>query len=267
MDIDRKEQQVKYIRQRVLSGELVSGTWCNLGSSISAEIVGRAGFDWLLIDIEHGSGDYESLVHQLQAVAGTPAAPIVRIAWNEAPRFKRVLDLGPSGVMVPYVSTAAEAKQAIESMRYPPQGIRGVSMSNRACGFGRDFEAYFTTANDNLLTVVQIETEAALDAAPDIAAVDGVDVLFVGPLDLSANMGIRQKYDHPRFLDALARVLAACRKTGKAAGILLPGADRMEQMVTNGFTFLAAGSDGGLVASGMAKLAERLQGCKRMRNQ
>ncbi len=118
---------MKWIRQQVLDGELMVGTWLNLGSSLPAEMAGRAGFDWLLIDIEHGSGEYDSLVHQLQAVGGTPAAPLVRITWNEAPRFKRVLDLGPSGIMVPYVNSAAEAELAVASMRYPLRGVRGVA--------------------------------------------------------------------------------------------------------------------------------------------
>jgi len=117
---------MKYLRQRALSGEVLAGTWLNLGSSLTAEIAGRAGFDWILIDMEHGAGDQESLVHQVQALDTTPAAGIVRIAWNEAPRFKRVLDLGASGVTVPYINTVEEARQAAAAMRYPPHGVRSV---------------------------------------------------------------------------------------------------------------------------------------------
>src|SRR5579864_7331980 len=153
---------MKYLKQRALSGEVLAGTWLNLGSSLTAEIAGRAGFDWVLIDMEHGAGDQHSLVHQLQAIDTTKAAGIVRIAWNEAPRFKRVLDQGASGIMVPYVSTAEQAKLAVAAMRYPPQGIRGVARSNRAAGFGQDFATYFAEANDNLLTIVQIETSEAV---------------------------------------------------------------------------------------------------------
>lgn len=247
------------IRERVLKRELMNGTWCNLGSSIAAEIIGKAGFDWMLIDIEHGSGDFESLVHQLQAVEGTGTAPIVRIAWNEPPRFKRVLDLGPSGVMAPYVSSAEEAQRAVAAMRYPPQGVRGVAKLNRATAFGREFEQYFAEANEQLLTVVQIETPAALEAIDEIAAVDGVDVLFVGPLDLSAGLGILQQFDHPAFKKALRRVAAAAERAGKAAGILLMNLDRAEEMISEGFTFIAVGSDGGLVASGMRRNAEALR--------
>lgn len=246
---------MNWIRQRVLSRELMVGTWLNLGSSLTAEIAGRAGFDWVVIDIEHGAGDHESLVHQLQAVSGTRAAPLVRIAWNEAPRFKRVLDLGPAGVVVPYVTSAEEARQAAAAMRYPPQGVRGVASMNRASGFAQEFDAYFAEANDGLLTVVQIETATAVERAHEIAAVEGVDVLFVGPMDLSVNMGIQLQYQHPEFRSALARIADACRSAGKAAGILLGRAAQIEETIAAGFSFIGLGSDGAVVAEGMRALA------------
>lgn len=244
------------IRERVLRHELVTGTWLNLGSSMTAEIAATAGFDWVVIDLEHGAGDHESCLHELQAIARTPAAPIVRIAWNEAPRFKRVLDLGAAGVVVPYVTTQAEAEQAVAAMRYPPQGIRGAASLHRAANFGRDFGDYLATANENLLTVLQIETEATLDVVGDIAAVDGADVLFVGPLDLSISMGIPSQFDHPRFRDALKKVADAAKSHGKAAGILLNEPDQIARTLEDGFTFVGLGSDGGVVADGMKRLAE-----------
>ena len=247
---------MNYLRDRVLNRELLSGTWLNLGSGMTAEIAATAGFDWVVIDLEHGSGDHESCLHQLQAVAGTPAAPIVRIAWNEAPRFKRVLDLGAAGVVVPYVTTAEEARQAVAAMRYPPQGIRGTASLNRAADFGHGFNEYFTTANDKLTTIVQVETEETLEHVGEIAAIDGVDVLFVGPLDLSVTMGIPQEFDHPRFREALAKVSAAALAAGKAAGILLHSPDQIERTVADGYTFIGLGSDGGVIASGMRHLAD-----------
>ena len=246
---------MEFIRKKVLTGELAIGTWLNLGSPLTAEMAGLAGFDWALIDLEHGSGSEIELLHQLQALAGTPAAPLVRIAWNEAPRFKRVLDMGAAGVMVPYVNNASEAALAAAAMRYPPLGVRGTATSPRACGFGVDFEDYFTTANDNVLTIVQIETGEALNNAEEIAAVDGVDVLFVGPLDLSINLGIRQQLDHPAFREAVARIVGACRNNGKAAGTVLRSAESLEQAIRDGYTFIGIGSDGGIVATAMRKLA------------
>ena len=251
---------MKYLRQRALNGEVLAGAWLNLGSSLTAEMAGRAGFDWALIDLEHGVGDQVSLLHQLQALEATPAAGIVRIAWNEAPRFKRALDLGPSGIMVPYISTAAEARQAAEAMRYPPEGVRGVARSPRAAGFGQEFDTYFAEANANLLTIVQIETAEAVENAEEIAAVEGVDVLFIGPLDLSVSLGIPQQPAHPDFRAALNRVVAAARQAGKAAGILIPAAEQISPTVADGFTFIAVGSDGGLVAGGMRNIATAFAG-------
>lgn len=242
---------MQFIRERVLNGEIMAGTWCNLGSSITVEIAARAGFDWVLIDLEHGAGDLAVLPMQLQAASTGTTAPIVRIAWNEAPRFKRVLDMGAAGVMVPYVSTAEEAQAAASYMRYPPRGVRGVAKLNRATDFGFGFEEYFQNANEGLLTVVQIETQDAVKNIDDIAAVDGADVLFVGPLDLSTNLGVQQQYDHPDFREAVTRVVSAAKNHGKAAGILLLDPSQVEVAAEDGFTFLAHGSDSGMVAKGM----------------
>jgi 4-hydroxy-2-oxoheptanedioate aldolase len=247
---------MQFIRKRVLAGEVMLGIGANLGSSLTVEMIGAAGFDWTWIDCEHGAGDYSELIPQIQAASIYKAPAIVRIAWNEAPRFKRVLDLGAAGIMVPYVTSAREAEQAAAAMRYPPDGIRGVARFNRACGFGQEFDAYFKEANDKLLTVVQIETKASVDRAEEIAAVAGADVLFVGPLDLSVNMGMAQKFEHPEFSQALDKVAAACRKHSKAAGILLPRLDLMADWVARGFTFLVVGSDGGCVAGGLKSIAE-----------
>lgn len=248
---------MKWIHNQVYQEQVLTGTWLNLGSSLTAEMAANAGFDWVLIDLEHGAGDHPQLVHQLQAVSGTPAAPIIRIAWNDAPRFKRVLDLGASGVMVPYVNNAEEAQQAVAAMRYPPQGVRGVAKMNRAAGFGEDFDDYFANANQKLLTIVQLETPEAIENAEAIAAVDGVDVLFVGPADLSVSMGVPMQFSHPDFQAALDKVTQACRETSKTAGILSFAPDPGE-LIKRGFRFIAAGSDGSLVTQGMKKLAENM---------
>src|ERR1035441_10314791 len=123
---------MKWIRHKVLSGELMAGTFLNLGSSLTAEVAGQAGFDWVLIDLEHGGGGRQELLLQLQALESTPAGTLVRIAWNDLGMFKRVLDLGVSGIMVPYVQSAAEAERAVAAMRYPPAGVRGIAAMNRA---------------------------------------------------------------------------------------------------------------------------------------
>ena len=247
---------MQFIRKQVLAGELMLGIGANLGSSLTVEMIGAAGFDWAWIDCEHGTGDYSELIPQMQAASINNTPAIVRIAWNEIPKFKRVLDLGASGIMVPYVTSAREAEQAASAMRYPPQGIRGVAKFNRACGFGQNFRTYFEQANDNLLTVVQIETKEAVGLAEDIAAVDGVDVLFIGPLDLTVNMNMADNYEHPEFLQAMDKVAAACKKSGKVAGILVPRLDYLESWIAKGFTFLVVGSDGGCVANGLKSIYE-----------
>jgi 2-keto-3-deoxy-L-rhamnonate aldolase RhmA len=247
-------------RERALAREWLFGSWLNLGSPVTAELAGLAGFDWVMFDYEHGPGSEDTLLHQLQAVAATPAFPIVRIAANEASRFKRTLDLGAQGIMVPFVNTAADALATVSSMRFPPRGTRGVAKNSRATGFGADFEQYYRHAHEQLLNLVQIETAEAVANIDAIAAIDGVDVLFVGPTDLTYGLGIRDQYDHPDFLAAMQRVVTAARKHGKAAGVLA----QSPAFVTNcrewGFTFVAFGSDGGAVRAGLLQNAATLRG-------
>jgi len=246
-------------RQRVLAREWLCGTFLNLGSPVTTEIAGLAGFDWLLIDHEHGPGGEDTMLHQLQAAATTPAFPIVRVAINETARFKRALDMGAFGVMAPYVSTAAEARAAVNAMRYPPHGIRGVAKFNRGAGFGGDFEDYYLHAHERLLCVIQIETPEAVANIDEIAAVDGADVLFVGPTDLSYNMGIRDQLESAPFTDALKKVSAAAKKHGKAAGILVHIPALVPKVRDLGYTFVALGSDGGGVRTALLGFAATLK--------
>jgi 2-keto-3-deoxy-L-rhamnonate aldolase RhmA len=246
-------------RQRVLAREYLCGTFLNLGSPMTVEVAGLAGFDWLLIDHEHGPGGQDVLLHQLHAAAATPAFPVVRIAANEAPRFKRVLDMGAFGVMVPYVNTAAEARAAVAAMRYPPHGVRGVAKFNRGAGFGGDFEEYYLHSHERLLGVLQIETEEAVANIEEIAAVDGADVLFVGPTDLSYNLGIRDQLESPRFVEILRKVSEAAKRHGKAAGILVHINALVPKVRELGYTFVALGSDGGAVRSGLLSLLQTLR--------
>jgi 4-hydroxy-2-oxoheptanedioate aldolase len=247
-------------RKRVLAREWLVGTFLNLGSPITVEIAGLAGFDWVLIDHEHGPGGEDTMLHQLHAASATPAFPVVRIAQNETPRFKRVLDMGALGVMVPYVSNANEARAAVSAMRYPPHGIRGVAKFNRGAGFGGDFEEYYAHANERLVGVIQIETTEAISKIDEIAAVDGADVLFVGPTDLSYNMGIRDQLESAQFTEALKKVSDAAKKHGKAAGILVHNNALVPKVRDLGYTFTALGSDGGAVRAGLLGFVAALKG-------
>ncbi|MDB6126332.1 MAG: hypothetical protein JWM35_228 [Verrucomicrobia bacterium] len=247
-------------RSRVLAREWLAGTWLNLGSPVTAELAGLAGFDWVLVDHEHGPGGEDTMLHQLQAISATPAVPIVRIAANEMARFKRALDMGAHGVMAPFVSSVADAQATVTAMRYPPRGMRGVAKNHRASGFGADFEDYYLHAHECLLNLVQVETPGAVAEIDGIAAIDGVDVLFVGPTDLTYNLGIRDQFDHPQFLDAVQRVVGAARRHGKAAGILVHNAALVAKCREWGFTFVALGSDSGAVRSGLQQSLAALRG-------
>jgi 4-hydroxy-2-oxoheptanedioate aldolase len=246
-------------RARVLAREWLAGTWLNLGSPITAEMAGLIGFDWVLLDHEHGPGSDSTILAQLQAVAATPAAGLVRIAANDPARFKRVLDAGAHGVMVPYVGTAAEAQAGVTAMRFPPRGVRGVAKLTRATAFGAEFDDYFAHAHERLVMLPQIETAEAVNNIADIAAIDGVDVLFVGPMDLSTNLGFPGNYEHPLCVDAFKRVSAAARNAGKAAGILLLNPAHLPMCRDLGYTFVALGSDGGSASAGMRAAAATLK--------
>jgi 4-hydroxy-2-oxoheptanedioate aldolase len=235
------------------------GCFLNLGSSLTAEIVGRAGFDWVLIDLEHGAGFETDVLHQLQALEHTSAAAVIRVESLERQRFHRVLDLGAHGIMVPRVNDPGDARVAVAAMRYQPEGVRGVARLNRACGFGANFAGYFASANSSLLTVTQIETQESLQHLDAIAEIDGVDVLFVGPTDLSQSLGIIEQFDHPRFLDAVKATAEAARRYDKAAGILLKSPEEARKYWNLGFRFIACSSDGGLLNDGARRLAESLK--------
>lgn len=250
---------MKFLKERVRAGGPLWGTFVNLGSPLTAEIIGQTGYDWVILDLEHGSGDERDTLPQMQALEHTAAVPLVRIEINHRPRAHRVLDFGAAGVMVPRVDTAEQARDAVASMRYAPAGQRGIALMNRACGFGARTAAYFAAANEQLLTIVQIESTDAVEQAGAIAAVDGVDVLFVGPADLSQSMGIFGQYHDPGFLEAVRRTGAAAKTHGKAAGVLLPSLADLRLYWEAGYRFIGAGSDSAFVRIGAATQLQNLR--------
>lgn len=247
-----------FIREKVLNGDFLAGVWCNMASFITTEIAASSGFDWILIDQEHAAGDSLTLLSQLQSIGQREVAGVVRVAWNDRVLIKKTLDLGASAIMVPYVQTKEEAEQAVSYLRFPPAGERGAALGTRAAGFGTNFDNYYQQANENLLSVHQIETKEAVKNAKDIAKVDGVDVLFVGPLDLSLNVDMPKKFDDPQYMEILAKVAKAAKDAGKAAGILLPSLDLVERLYDLGYRFIAVGSDSGMVVQNMRKNAQYL---------
>jgi 4-hydroxy-2-oxoheptanedioate aldolase len=246
------------IRRRLLARATLSGAWLSLGSSIAAEIAGASGFDWLLFDLEHGTSEYSDLLHQLQATAGFPVASIVRVPGIDGATFKRVLDLGPHGLMVPNVQSAAQAEEIMRLVRVPPKGVRGAAQSTRASGYGMAYERYLREANETICVTVQIESAAGVRNAAAIAAVDGIDALFVGPTDLSIDLGTEANRPRGPFREAVQAIADAAIANGKAAGVLVRDAVQAADYMEMGYTFIALGSDRGLIASGMQRNAKAL---------
>ena len=245
------------LRRRVLAGEPTVGVFVGLGAPAAAEIVARAGYDWAIVDLEHGLGSVADLHAQLLAVQTTPTAAIVRVPSVERLRIDRALDLGADGIMLPQVRTVAEARDGVSWLRYPPAGVRGVALTTRGAGYQAvDHPDVAARVNGSILGVFQVESPEAVAAADELAALDGVDVLFVGPADLSHAMGIPGQITHPEFTAALDTVIAACRRHGKAAGILLKDASTVGASRARGFTFLGVGSDVGFVIGGARRELE-----------
>ncbi len=233
-------------KQRVHNGDVNLGTFLNLGSPLVAEVCALSGFDWLLVDLEHGAGGEEALVGQLFAAAAHDVPVLVRVESAERIRVGHALDLGAAGIMFPRLDTPAEVATALSHLWYPPQGDRGIATYNRARQFGGDARSS-SDVNDGLLCIVQIETSLALTHVKDIAATPGVDVLFVGPSDLSAALGCPGQLDAAIYLEALDHVVDAARNAHVAAGILVGDVVDVQRHVDRGFTFVAVASDSALL--------------------
>ena len=250
---------MKDLKKRIRNGDTLLGCWLNMGSSVSAEIVGSAEFDWVLIDFEHGSGSEQEVLHQLQALEHSGAASIVRVESYQRQRIHRMLDFGAEGVMVPRIDTPEDAELAAKAIKYQPDGLRGVAKMNRASGYGTNFENYLKTEQHELVGVLQIETTESLNHLDKIAAVNGVDVLFIGPMDLSTALGVSGQWEHPLYLDAIEKTARAALQAGKAAGILLPTPDEFSKYFDLGYRFIACGSDIGFVVNGARNMAKILR--------
>jgi 2-dehydro-3-deoxyglucarate aldolase/4-hydroxy-2-oxoheptanedioate aldolase len=248
-----------WVKRALREGRPTSGAWVQLCSVISAEIMGSAGFDWLLIDMEHGHGDYQTLLGQLQAMQGTRTVPLVRVQGNDPAIIKRVLDLGAFGVVIPLVGSRRECEAAVRACKYPPEGTRGVAGSHRAGGYGRFATDYWKRANAETLVVVQIETREAVAEIDGMLAVPGVDVAFIGPADLSAAFDHLGDPKHPEVAEAIARVERAARQAGVALGTISRTWDEARELYERGYQMVTLCSDGNLVAQGAAAALQRYQ--------
>jgi 4-hydroxy-2-oxoheptanedioate aldolase len=235
------------------------GLWCSLPGSYIAEAVAGSGFDWLLFDTEHSPGDVLSVLPQLQAVAPYNVSPIIRPASNDTVLIKRFLDIGAQTLLIPYVQNREEAESAVAAMRYPPDGVRGVSGLTRATRFGR-VDGYAKRAHEELCLLVQVETGEALESLEKIATVDGVDGVFIGPADLAASLGFAGEPDHPVVVAAVEDAIKRIEKAGKPSGILTPNTSFAHRCISLGTTFTAVGIDAGILARGTESLARQFQG-------
>ena len=225
-----------------------------LAASI-AEVVSQSGFDWILLDCEHSPNDVADLLPQLQALHGGTAAPIVRVAWNDPVLVKRTLDIGVQTILFPYVQTVEEAKRAVASTRYPPKGIRGVASSTRAASYGRN-RNYLKQADAEMCVVVQVESRTGLQNIADIAAVDGVDGVFIGPNDLAAALGHLGDVGHAEVQAAIAGALKTLKEKRKPAGYLSYNVADAKQRFADGFTFIAVSSDLTILQRGSDELVK-----------
>ena len=243
-------------KQALQQGRAQIGIWSSLPSPYVSELVAGAGYDWMLLDTEHAPTDIPQMLQQLQAAAaarpagGAATAAVVRPAWNDPVMIKRFLDLGAQTLLIPFVQNAREAQAAVAATRYPPRGMRGMGGATRASHFGRDAD-YVLHAHEQTCVLVQVETSAALAEIEAIAAVEGVDGIFIGPSDLSASMGHPGNHKHPEVEAAIRDALVRIRACGKAPGILMADPERARAYLELGAQFVAVALDLVLLRQGL----------------
>ncbi len=241
------------VKRLCREGKPTAGAWLQLTSTFSAEIMARAGFDWLIVDLEHAPGDFANLAAQLQAMNGSDCVPFVRAPWNDAVAIKRILDTGVMGVLIPYVNNAAEARDAVAACKYPPQGVRGVAASPRAAHFGQNSMDYLKSANDEIFIMTAVETEEAVENLDDILAVEGLDGVFIGPMDLATSMGHFADASHPEVQDAIATIEQKSLAAGKFLGTVAGNWEQAMAKYEKGYQLLMLMSD----STGLAALATK----------
>jgi 4-hydroxy-2-oxoheptanedioate aldolase len=252
---------VNMFKAALRAGKQQIGLWSTLSTAFGAEVVAGAGFDWLCLDTEHSPGDVLTVMAQLQALSGYAVSPVVRPASNDPVLIKRFLDVGAQSLLIPYVQSADEARAAVAAVRYPPKGIRGVSALTRATKFGR-VKGYAQGADAEIALLVQVETQPGLDAIEAIAAVDGVDGIFIGPGDLAASLGHIGNPGHPVVVGAVEVAIRRIVATGKPAGILTGDPVFATRCIELGTTFTAVGIDVGLLARAADALALQFKPCR-----
>jgi 4-hydroxy-2-oxoheptanedioate aldolase len=246
-------------KRALLAGTPPLGVWLMSGAPATAEALGCAGFDFVVVDMEHVPIDTPQMIDLLRTIAGTPASPVTRIPWNDMVVVKRALDAGAQSLMFPYVQNAEEAKRAVAYTRYPPDGVRGVAAMHRASRYST-VPNYLKLAADELCVIVQIETLAALEELEAIAAVPGVDSIFVGPGDLSASMGFLGDIANAEVQGKLRWAATECRRLSKPCGIVGPNPEMVARFLAYGYSWVAIGSDMSLMVGRAQEWLAKVKG-------
>lgn len=247
------------VLRKLEKGKPSIGSWLTLDSSLAAGIMARAGFDWLMIDTEHGTMDYQGMLTAIQATLSTPTIPLVRVAWNDGALIKRALDAGAMGILVPMVMSAEEAKMAVEAVRFPPKGRRSFGGLAVQVFYGDD---YFLQADREILLAVQIEHIEAVPQTEEICQVEGVDLIFIGPNDLASSMGLLGTpfKENPRWREAVERVLRVASEAGKPVGIHAVSPEEVKYYIRQGFRFLALSTDAQFLRKALGECLASLKG-------
>jgi len=249
---------VNKFKKKLLSGQQQIGIWSNIASTLSVEIIGGAGFDWVVLDAEHGPSELTDILAQMQAISRYDVEPMVRVPKNDRTIIKKYMDIGVRTFLIPFVETVEDARQAVAATRYPPLGTRGVSVANRANLFGR-ISGYMQSAHQEVCICAQIETRQALTALPEILQIEGIDSVFIGPSDLAASLGYLGDPGHADVASAIDGALAISKSADKPIGILAGAEQHARACFEGGFSYVAVGSDMGLLARGSETLRDRFR--------
>jgi 4-hydroxy-2-oxoheptanedioate aldolase len=243
-------------KHAIKDGKLQIGIWSQLANAVGAEVIADAGFDFAVIDAEHAPNDVLTVVPQLQILDRSPTSAVLRMPWNDMVLTKRFLDIGAQTLLMPFIQNAEEAARAVSYTRLPPNGVRGVATMHRANRYGRITD-YLHTAEAEICLLAQVETKSALDRLEEIAAVEGLDGIFIGPSDLAGSMGHIGNPAHPEVQEAILGVPERMRRVGKPAGILTPVEEQARRYIEVGFVYVAVGSDLALLSSQLTALAAK----------
>lgn len=249
---------VNRFKRGIYEGRQQLGLWSSLSSHVSVEIIAGSGYDWLLIDTEHAPNELPMVFCQLQAMMEQPTHPVVRVPWNDPVMIKRYLDAGTQSFLIPMVETAEQAKAAVAATRYPPDGIRGFAAASRASRFGR-VKDYYKHAHEEICILVQVETGKSLDNIEAIAAVPGVDGVFIGPGDLSSDIGYLGDQGNPVVVELIEKTIRRITAAGNRAGLLTGDETLAKRYIQAGCIFTAIGSDVGILARHSEALVKRFR--------